>query len=210
MNTKQPTDSPEATSPLFNIVGEKVALGPLRKDLVPLYARWFNDFRTLRMLGPMPRPLTLEQEEQWYKRAITRGDAVIAFTIYEKATRRPIGNTGLHDIDHRNRTALFGITIGEPDARGKGYGTEATQLMLDFAFTVQGLHNVMLFVHEYNLAGIRTYTKAGFKEFGRRRECHFMGGKRWDLIHMECLATEWGPSPVLADIFKPDKPRTSP
>ena len=128
----------------FNIVGEKVALGPLRKDLVPLYARWFNDFRTLRMLGPMPRPLALEQEEQWYKRAITRGDAVIAFTIYEKATRRPIGNTGLHDIDHRNRTALFGITIGESDARGKGYGTEATQLMLDFAFTVQGLHNVML------------------------------------------------------------------
>ena len=210
MNTKQPTDSPEASSPLFNIVGEKVALGPLRKDLVPLYARWFNDFSTLRMLGPMPRPLTLEQEEQWYKRAITRGDAVIAFTIYEKATRRPIGNTGLHDIDHRNRTALFGITIGEPDARGKGYGTEATQLMLDFAFTVQGLHNVMLFVHEYNLAGIRTYTKAGFKEFGRRRESHFMGGKRWDLIHMECLATEWGPSPVLAEIFRPDKPRTSP
>ena len=208
MNTKQQTDSSKAT-PLFNIVGKKIALGPLRKDLVPLYTRWFNDFRTLRTLGAMPVPLTLEQEEKWYERAITRGNTDIAFTIYEKATALPIGNIGLHEIDRRNRTALFGITIGEPDARGKGYGTEATQLMLDFAFTVQGLHNVMLHVHVYNLAGIRAYTKAGFKEFGRRRESHFMGGKYWDVIHMECLASEWGPSPVLAEIFKPDEPRQS-
>ncbi|MCY4436045.1 MAG: GNAT family protein [Chloroflexi bacterium] len=207
MSTNPQSESPEATSPIYNIVGDKVALGPLRKDLVPLYTRWFNDFTTLRMLGPMPRPLTLEQEEQWYERANTRGDAVVQFTIYEKNSGRPIGTTGLHDIDYRNRTALFGITIGEPDARGKGYGTEATQLMLDFAFTVQGLHNVILHVHEYNLAGIRAYTKAGFTEFGRRRESHFMGGKYWDLIHMECLATEWGPSPVLAEVFKPDAPR---
>ncbi len=206
MKNNPQTDSPEAT-PLFNIVGDKVALGPLRKDLVPLYTRWLNDFRTLRTMGAMPVPLTLEQEEKWYERVITRGESAIAFTIYEEDTGRPIGNTDLHYIDHRNRTALFGITIGEPDARGKGYGTEATQLMLDFAFTVQGLHNVMLHVHEYNLAGIRAYTKAGFKEFGRRRESHFMGGKYWDVIHMECLATEWGPSPVLAEIFKPDEPR---
>jgi RimJ/RimL family protein N-acetyltransferase len=207
MDAKEQIDSSAATTPIQNIVGEKVALGPLRKDLVPLYTRWFNDFTTLRMLGPMPRPLTLEQEEQWYERANTRGEAVVQFTIYEMATGRPIGTTGLHDIDHRNRTALFGITIGEPDARGKGYGTEATRLMLDFAFTVQGLHNVMLVVHEYNPAGINAYTNAGFKEFGRRRESQFMGGRYWDVIYMECLATEWGPSPVLAEVFKPDESR---
>ena len=207
MAEKQQDQTPEATSPIFNIVGKKVALGPLRKDLVPTYLRWFNDFGTLRTLGAMPVPLTLEQEEKWYERATSRGDTDIAFTIFEKATTRPIGNVDLRDIDHRNRTAAFGIAIGEPDARGKGYGTETAQLMLDYAFTVQGLHNVMLQVHEFNLAGIRAYTKAGFKEFGRRRECHFMGGKYWDLIHMECLASEWGPSPVLAEVFKPDEPR---
>lgn len=199
--------TPESVAPLFNIVGEKVALGPLRKDLVPTYLRWFNDFSTLRTLSAMPVPLTLEQEEKWYERAISRGDTDIAFTIYEKATERPIGNTGLHEIDHRNRTAVFGITIGEPDARGKGFGTEVTQLMLDFAFTALGLHNVMLRVYEYNLAGIRAYTNAGFREFGRRRESQFMGGKFWDVVYMECLASEWGPSPVLAEVFKPDEPR---
>ena len=152
-----------------------MALGPLRKDLVPTYLRWFNDYGTMRTLGIVPVPLTLEQEEKWYENAISRGDTDIAFTIYEKANARPIGNVDLHEIDHRNRTAEFGIAIGEPDARGKGYGTEAAQLILDYAFTALGLHNVMLLVFAYNLAGIRAYSKAGFKEFGRRREMPLHG-----------------------------------
>ena len=207
MDTKPQIESPAATPPLVNIVGEKVALGPLRKDLIPTYTRWYNDFNTLRTLGAMPVPLTVGQEEKWYERVVAGGGNEVAFTVYERNTMRPIGNSGLSDIDYRNRTAEFGITIGEPDARGKGYGTETAQLMLGYAFTALGLHNVKLTVHEYNLAGIRAYTKAGFKQYGRRREKILMGGKRWDEIHMECLATEWGPSTVLAEIFKPDETR---
>ena len=120
---------------------------------------------------------------------------------------RPIGSAGLLKIDYRNRTAELALAIAEPDARGKGYGTETTQLVVDYAFTALGLHNVMLTVFEFNLAGIRVYTKVGFKEFGRRRESIFMGGKLWDIILMECLSTEWGSSPVLAGVFKPDEPR---
>jgi hypothetical protein len=56
-------------------------------------------------------------------------------------------------VDHRNRSATFGILIGEPECRGKGYGTETTRLMLDYAFTALGLHNVMLTVFEFNPAG---------------------------------------------------------
>ncbi len=208
MKAKPQADSPGAT-PLFNIVGEKTALGPLRKDLVPTYTRWMNNFHTLRTMGVLPRPLTAEQEEQWYERESAESADNVSFTIYERGAARPIGNCGLHGIDYRNRTAEFGIMIGEPDARGKGCGTEATRLILGYAFTALGLHNVMLRVFEYNPAGIRAYTNAGFKEFGRRRESQFMGGKYWDVIHMECLATEWGPSPVLAEVFKPDTPRQS-
>ena len=160
-------------------------------------------------LGVTDVPWTLEQEEQRYEKLITPTETEIVFLIYERSSGHPIGVTGLDEVDKRNRTAEFGISIGEPDAHGKGYGTETTQLVLDFAFTAQGLHNVMLHVHEYNLAGIRAYTKAGFKEFGRRRESIFMGGELWDNIFMECLSTEWGPSPVLAQVFKPDEPRQS-
>src|SRR2546421_514602 len=126
--------------------------------------------------------------------------------IYERATWRPIGSTGLHAVDYRNRSAGFGIMIGEADCRGRGHGTEATRLMLDYAFTALGLHNVALTVYEFNHAGQRAYAKAGFKEFGRRRQCRLMGGRLWDEVHMDCLATEFT-SPVLGRVFAPDEPR---
>ncbi len=112
----------------------------------------------------------------------------------------------LMDIDAGNRRAEFGIIIGEPDCRGKGYGTETTRLMLDYAFTARGLQNVMLTVNAYNLAGLRAYEKAGFREFGRRRRCRFMGGRMWDVVYMDALADEFT-SPVLGRIFVPDESR---
>ena len=93
--------------------------------------------------------------------------------------------------------------IGEGAYRGRGYGTETTRLMLDYAFTALGLHNVFLTVNAYNYAGIRAYEKAGFREFGRRRQCKMRGGRRWDVVYMDCLATEFS-SPVLTAIFEPD------
>jgi len=191
-------------SPIINITGDKVALGPLRRDLLPLYERWINDFSTLLTLGLPPTAMTMEQETAWYDRAAT-SEQGMTFTIYERATGRPIGTTGLHDIDYRHRKAAFGIMIGEADCRGKGYGTETTRLILDYAFTALGLHNVMLTVFEYNLAGRRAYEKAGFREFGRRRQCRRMGGRLWDEVYMDCLATEFT-SPLLGRIFVPDQP----
>jgi diamine N-acetyltransferase len=192
--------------PIVNITGDLVALGPIRQDLVPTYLRWLNDFEMLRTLGQPPRPMTLEQEQGWYDGA-SKSSSTYSFTIYERATWAPIGNTSLMDVDWRNRTAEFGILIGEADARGKGFGTEATSLMLDFAFTALGLHSVFLRIHEYNLAGQRAYVKAGFKPFGRRREVQAMGGRRWDTIYMDALASEFT-SPNLAAIFVPDTPRS--
>jgi RimJ/RimL family protein N-acetyltransferase len=197
--------------PILNIVGEFVALGPHRRDLLPTYQRWINDFGTLRTLSVVPPgPMTLEQEIVWYEGETANETR---FTIYERThpassgrTWRPIGTTRLGRIDHRNRSADFGIGIGEPDARGKGYGTEATRLMLDYAFTALGLHSVMLTVAEFNLAGRRAYEKAGFREFGRRRQCRRLAGRLWDDVYMDCLATEFT-SPVLARVFVPDEPR---
>jgi RimJ/RimL family protein N-acetyltransferase len=112
---------------------------------LPLYGRWINDFGTMRMLGLPPIPVTVEKERDWYE-GRARAENDLMFTIYERETLRPIGNTGLHGLDHRNRSASFGIIIGEPECRGKGYGTETASLMLDYAFTALGLHNVMLTV----------------------------------------------------------------
>ena len=72
-----------------------------------------------------------------------------------------------------------------------------------YAFTALGLRNVGLTVAEWNVAGQRAYAKAGFKEFGRRRSCRWMGGRWWDDVHMDAIATEFV-SPVLASVFDPN------
>jgi len=170
-------------APPFNIVGEHVALGPFRRDLIPVYCRWNNDFATTRTLA-RSQPLTIEAMTAAYDAALD-DDGAVDFTIYEHASGRPIGATYLHDIDMRNGTAEFGIVIGEADARGKGYGTETARLMLAYAFTALSLHNVMLRVYAFNEAGRRAYEKAGFRAFATRRQCHMMGGTLWDVIFME-------------------------
>lgn len=197
---------PETEHPIVNIVGERVALGPLRRDLVPLYQRWRNDFVVQRTFGDVPAPYTLEQREKWYENQ-TGGDGTAWwFTIYERDNWRPIGTTDLFYIDFRFRVANFGMMIGEADARGRGLGTEVTRLMLDFGFTALGLNNIMLMVAEYNLAGRRAYEKAGFREMGRRRQADIMNGVVYDEIYMDAIASEFV-SPVLGKVFVPDVAR---
>jgi RimJ/RimL family protein N-acetyltransferase len=185
----------DEAAPIINITGERVLLGPLRRELLPLYTRWMNDYEVIRTLGVTVRPTTREAEQDWYEQN-ARALHSVDFTIYEAATGRPIGNTSLKEVNYARRTATFGILIGEPDCWGKGYGTEVTRLMLDYGFTVLGLHNIMLIVFSFNERGYRAYLRAGFREIGRRREAFRLGGRAYDEILMDCLATEFE-SPVL-------------
>ena len=50
---------------ISNFIGERVALGTLREDLLPLYGRWINDLDTMRMMGLPPGPVTAEKERAW-------------------------------------------------------------------------------------------------------------------------------------------------
>lgn len=176
--------------PILNLAGDLVALGPLRRDLLALYQRWINDFDVVRQLGAQGwRPITAESEAAWYDR-MAISDSDVAFTIYERVTLRPIGTLGLRQIDHFNRTATFGIVIGEKDCWGKGYGAEATRLMLEYAFSGLGLHNVMLNVFASNERALHAYARAGFREIGRRRQARRLGEFAEDVVLMDCLASD--------------------
>lgn len=190
--------------PLSNIIGELVSLGPLQRDLIPLYQKWDNDFIVNRTTTG-PRPVTLEEEMEAYDR-FAKDRSYVFFTIYERATGRPIGKTYLMNV--RNRTAEYAIVIGERSCHGKGYGTETTRLVLDYAFTVPGLRNVMLTVVEFNRAGIRAYEKAGFRTMGRRRQCVWLDGRLWDILYMDCVADEFT-SPVLGKMLGPEESSSS-
>lgn len=93
-----------------------------------------------------------------------------------------------------------------PDRRGKGLGTESVQLITDYAIHGLDIHNVQLATHEFNLAGYRAYTKAGFREYGRRREAWLHNGTWWDIIYMDVIASEWE-SPVMDQMMTPDEDR---
>jgi RimJ/RimL family protein N-acetyltransferase len=179
----------------------------VRRDLIETYQRWLNDFGTTRTLSVSPGPMTIEAETEWFAEASRASGTRAIFTIYERATMRPIGNAEWRNINHRNRTAEYGLIIGEPDVRGRGYGTETTQLMLDYAFTALGLHSVQLTVFGYNLAAQRVYEKAGFKEIGRWRDAVRLAGNPYDIVYMDCLATEFV-SPLLYETYRPDEPRS--
>lgn len=182
-----------------------MGLGPLEPELAPTLTRWINEFETSRTIGQDPRPMTLAQERSWVER-ITTSDSNVIFAIYDLMDMNPVGSTNLMDIDYRHRSCELGVGIMEPDRRGKGLGTEAVQLITDYAIHGLDMHNVQLCTYAYNWAGYRAYTKAGFKEYGRRRQARRHSGKWWDIIYMDVVASEWK-SPVMQKMMRPDTQR---
>ncbi|HEV2127708.1 MAG TPA: GNAT family protein, partial [Thermomicrobiales bacterium] len=188
--------------PIINIRGEKVGLGPLDASMLAAMTRWINDFQTVRTLAMDPMPMTEQQERQWLESA-SSGQNGIVFAIYDLADKALVGSTNLFHIDQRHHTCELGIAILDPTRRGKGLGTEAVRLITDYAIHGLEMHNVQLATYEYNHAGQRAYRKAGFKEYGRRREARLHNGQRWDIIFMDVLANEWE-SPVMERLMAPD------
>jgi diamine N-acetyltransferase len=141
---------------------------------------------------------TVEGEKGWYKEAAKADPCQALFTVYDHSDLMPIGTTGLTNIDHRHGTATFGITLGE--RRGRGLGTEATQLVLDCAFTVLGLHTVDLRVFAWNRAAIRCYEKAGFHKAGLLRGAAVCMGRRFDVVIMDAIAEDFTGSVLAADL----------
>jgi RimJ/RimL family protein N-acetyltransferase len=165
--------------PIVNMRGERVALGPLHRGLLPLLERWDNDFRTADLSGDDPRPVTAEAIAATWE-PLLRGEREdwLGFAIYTLPDLRPIGIVNIRDFTN-------------PHGTGQGFGTEAVRLLLDYAFTVLGVHNVWLDTPAYNASAIRAYEKVGFREIGRRRGARLLAGKRYDVVLMDCLADEF-------------------
>lgn len=110
--------------------------------------------------------------------------------IIETLEKLPIGSVGLW-FSKKDKFALYGIEIGNKNDWGKGYGTDATKTILNYAFQKLKLHRVELNVYEYNTRAIRLYKKLGFKIEGTRRDRCFYKGKFYNEISMSMLRNEW-------------------
>jgi diamine N-acetyltransferase len=189
------TDEEPKQQRLILVQGQRVGLGALRHDLIPAYLRWRSDPEVMRGTGSSSQAPTVEAMQAWYEQATRPGNREVHFTIYDLDDVAPVGTALLVRVDQHAGTAEFGLTIGE--RRNQGLGTEATRLVLDWAFTVMGLHNILLVTFSWNLPAIRAYSKAGFREIGRRRGAVVTYGQRYDQVLMDAVADEFTDS-VLA------------
>ena len=170
--------------------GTGVVLRHHRLDDLPHVRRWYRDPELARLTRYAVQPMTDDEVDRFFHARLMSPESV-AYAIDIREGARLIGLTTFSNLDPDNGSVLFHITIGEPDAWGQGYGTEATGLMLQLAFERIGLHRVGLSVFSFNERAIRSYRKSGFQLEGRAREAIMRGGERFDEFTMSVLAQEW-------------------
>ena len=154
------------------------------------FLRWYSDPEVARLTRYQDGPMRAEEIERFFaSRAL--GPESLSLAIHLRDSNRLIGTCALSQLDHENGSALFHITIGEKDTWGRGYGTEATRLMLDHAFGTLSLHRIGLSVFSFNERAIRSYLSCGFVMEGRAREAIWRDGRWWDEITMSVLHSDW-------------------
>ena len=170
------------------LIGPAVYLRPLELDDAATILPWFNDPEVTRLLRRC-RPITLAEEQEFLQR-LRSAETEVRFGIALREADQLIGTAGLRGIDDRNRHSEFGISIGEKQHWGKGHGTEATGLVMRYAFQTLNLNRLWLHVYEYNARAIRVYEKLGFRVEGRLRQDTFREGRYWDTLVMGVLREE--------------------
>lgn len=194
MTTEQPT---------IWVRGELCGLGPLRQDLAEVYWAVESEPAVLAGYGSQT-PGSLEERAQGLESQLKDTLADARFTVYDLTGSEPVpvGLTEL-SIQHRWRNAEFFIQLGAA-GRGKGIGTEATRLTLDYAFHISNLENVYLTVIAENTAGIKAYEKAGFRAIGVRRNSGYWYGRRVDELFMDAVPADFpGPSRIVPEGLRP-------
>ena len=179
--------------------GQHVCLRAYSKDDLPKARDFLNDPDVGMFLRPaIYFPYRLEDEEAWYKNLNANSDKEYSFAIDLNADETYIGGCGIMGIDAKNRTAMVGIFLGKPYC-GKGYGTDAMRVLVNFCFQEANLHKVGLGVYGFNKCAIRSYEKVGFRTEGVLREEIFRFGRYHDKVMMGLLCSEWTPlSPLSA------------
>ena len=157
---------------------------------VAAFRRWYADPEIARLARYQPSPMRPDEIDRFFEARVVGPDA-LAMAVHEKTTNRLVGTCAFSQLDGENGSALYHITIGEADAWGHGYGTEATRLMLDHAFGTLSLHRIGLFVFEFNERAIRAYKRCGFMIEGRSRESIWRYGRWWDELAMSVLESDW-------------------
>lgn len=170
---------------------QRLLLRSFTRDDLPRLCFFNNDLEVeLAGGGDPPIPQSLERLQADFDQEAAKGGRDGAVFAIE-ADGKFIGQVVLHSFSETHRSAELGITIGDKDYWGKGYGREAMELILDYGFRLRNLHKVFLTVNGNNDRAIRAYRACGFVEEGRWRNHVWSAGEYIDLVCMGILRDEW-------------------
>lgn len=166
----------------------KIYLRPMTEDDTDLIVKWRNQ-KNVRDYFIYQADFTREGHLYWLHEVVEKGRAA-QMMICEKETDKPVGSVYIRDIDHTHHKGEYGIFIGEESARGKGIGTSAAKLMIEYGFQELGLHRIYLRVLNGNEQAVRSYEKAGFVKEGYLKEDAYINGKYVDIVWMAIVNEE--------------------
>jgi RimJ/RimL family protein N-acetyltransferase len=173
------------------ISGSQVYLRPLeRSDLNERYLGWMNDPEVTKYLESGTFPSTILDLEAFYA-GVTGSKQQVIFAIVDTISDQHIGNIKLGPIHWIHRSATLGILIGDKTCWGRGIGSEATRLAVEYGFERLNLRRIDLGVFADHESAVRCYEQVGFKAEGRMREALFREGEYRDRIWMGLLRSEY-------------------
>jgi RimJ/RimL family protein N-acetyltransferase len=172
--------------------GHTVLLRPVKREDIRLLLKWYNDPEVTQYIARY-LPTTETAAANWIEElARTKSNTDVAFVVEAgiAGLEEAIGDCGLTQIDHRNQRAELSVVIGQKHLWGKGYGTEAARLLIEYGFGELSLHRVTSLVLEFNERSIMLHRKLGFREEGRVRQSVFKRGRFWDTVVFGLLKEE--------------------
>jgi RimJ/RimL family protein N-acetyltransferase len=170
------------------LTGELVRLEPLTEAVLEDYLVGLADPELSRLTGTHAS-FDRAQTERWLASRAEQHDRA-DWAVLRRSDGAFLGEAVLNDFDPDNASANYRVWLAGPEAYGKGYGTEATRLVLDYALDVAGLHRVSLGVLDFNPRARRVYEKCGFQLEGRLREAVRWDGEWHDELVMSVLSTD--------------------
>jgi RimJ/RimL family protein N-acetyltransferase len=175
--------------------GRLIRLGPLDHEQdPPLVARWTHDALMRSVLGGVARPLSSEnvrRQLEKVEKQMEETKNLFHFTIRARDDNRLVGLARIFWIDFHNGTGVLNLGVGDASDRRRGYGSDALNLLLRFAFDELNLHRLSVWPSADNLPFIKMVEKAGFEEEACRREASFHDGSYWDVLHLGLLRSKW-------------------
>lgn len=158
-----------------------------RHDLLTNY-KWGNSQELMERTGMPPYPKSAADIDRWFESGVDGADSKI-FAIKTREGEY-VGNVELRDIDLRVGKAEIGILIGDPDARGKGYGSQSIRLLSRFALQEMRLHRLYAKILEANRPAQNAFARCGYKLEGTEREAHYGQGRFHNVMIYGLLAGE--------------------